>query len=161
MLQWRCCLDCCYQKSPVWGTPVWVEAWVVRGLRYLVRFTVWSPREWSWWKTDIWKSSLWTQPWKPGQSQLGSWRGWELRADLCLYQMSVSSDFGKSCFGGEVRRKSLINSEERLGGKDIKAVRTYMSVGFCCEGESRRLVALNSCSDCAFVLCASLHLSWI
>ena len=84
ILQWRCCLDCCYQKSPVWGTPVWVEAWVMRGLRDLVRFTVWSPREWSWWKTDVWKSSLWTRPWKPGQSQLGSWRGWELRADLCL-----------------------------------------------------------------------------
>ena len=42
--------------------------------------------------------------------------------------MSVSSDFGKSCLGGEVRRKSLINSKKRLGGKDIKAVRTYMSL---------------------------------
>ena len=80
------------------------EAWVMRGLRHLIRFTVWSPREWSRWRTDIWKSSLWTQHWKPGQSQLGyrvRVESWSLSLSYVCQQC-----LWESYFCGEVRRKA-------------------------------------------------------
>lgn len=115
------CLDCCRRRSPVWGTQVWVEAWAMRGLRLLVRFTVWRPREWSRWKTDSWTSSLGCDTESPVS------HSWDIEEGESWKQMSVSSDFGKSWCCGEVRRKSLMNSGERLGGKDMEALRICAS----------------------------------
>lgn len=97
MLGWRY-LNCCYQNG----------AWMMREVNQLAKFAVWNSKRWSRLKREVWELSLWAWYLKSCQTQLRSQKRWESKVDLCLYQRWVFSDFGKSCFCGTVREKSLI-----------------------------------------------------